>query len=136
MQFKFYAHGHPNILATHKTTLEFTKEKELSLEGNCIVGIASDFELSEIKNFIKNCKNKKIKITIEAPNKKINDTIEAEINSDFNSGNEIVIRKTDFISERTLAIKSDKAAFELKRELIEFLKEKKNKIRIIVENRK
>lgn len=136
MQFKFYAHGHPNILATHKTTLEFTKEKELSLKGNCIVGIASDFELSEIKNFIKNCKNKKMKITIEAPNKKINDTIEAEINSDFNSGNEIVIRKTEFISERTLAIKSDKAAFELKRELIEFLKEKKNKIRIIVEKRK
>ena len=36
------ARGHPNIRATHKTTLEVTKEKELSPRGDCIIGICAD----------------------------------------------------------------------------------------------
>ena len=135
MQYKFHAYGHKNILATHKTTLEFTKDKELSLKGDCIVGINSDFEIDGMKQFIKSSKNKKILIAIETSDKKIKETIEAELNPDFNNDREIVIRKTDFVSERTFAIKSNKAAFELKRELINYLKDKKNKISVFVENK-
>jgi hypothetical protein len=35
-----FAQGHENILATHKTTLEFTKDKRLSKKGDCIVAVA------------------------------------------------------------------------------------------------
>ncbi len=135
MQYKFHAYGHPNILATHRTTLEFTKDSELTLKGDCIVGVKADFELEKIKNFIKKLRNKKITITIETlNNKKIKEKIKAEFNPHFNSDKEIVIRKTDFVSERTLAIKSNKAAFELNKDLIVFLKEKENKIIVIIEN--
>ena len=125
MQYTFNAHGHPNILATHKTTLEFTRDSELSLKGDCIVGVRADFELNKIKKIINKSKNNKIKILIETENKKINGIIEAELNPNFNDNNEIVIRKTDFVSKRTFAIRSNKAAFELKRELIDYLKQKK-----------
>ena len=134
MQYKFHAQGHSNILATHKATLEFTKDKELSLKGDCIVGVEADFELSKLKAFIKKSKNKKVKIIIESLEKKIKETIEAELNPDFNDTEEIVIRKTDFVSKRTFAIKSNKAAFDLKKELIIFLKDKNNKIDVIIEN--
>ena len=138
MSYKFYAYGHPNILATHKTTLEFTKDKEVSLKGDCMVGVKADFELSKIKNFIKNLNNKEILMTIKTiSNKKnIQETITAEVNSHFNSNKEFVIRKTNFISERTFAIRSNKAAFDLNRGLIRFLKEKKNKIKVVIENNK
>ena len=129
MRYQFHAYGHPNILATHKTTLEFTKESELSLKGDCIVGVKADFDLDEIKKIIDKSKNKKIKILIETEDKKINEIIEAELNQNFSDDNEIVIRKTDFASQRTLAIRSNKAAFELKMELIDYLKQKN---RIIV----
>ena len=135
MQYKFHAYGHPNILATHKTTLEFTKDKELSLNGNCIVGVKADFDLDILKDFIKKSKHKKIKIIIEYGNKKNKETVEAELNPDFNDNQEIVIRKTGFVSERTFAIKADKAAFDLKSELISFLKDKKNKISVVIENK-
>ena len=125
MQYTFNAHGHPNILATHKTTLEFTRDSELSLKGDCIVGVRADFELNKIKKIINKSKNNKIKILIETENKKINGIIEAELNPNFNDNNEIVIRKTDFVSKRTFAIRSNKAAFELNRELIDYLKQKK-----------
>ena len=64
MDCKFKAYGHPNITAKHKTTLEFTKDENLSLRGDCIVGVKADFSLSEIKKFIKSLLSKKIKIVI------------------------------------------------------------------------
>ena len=135
MIYKFNAYGHPNILATHKTTLEFTKDRELTLNGDCIVGVKADFELDKMKDFLKSSKNKKVKIKIEAisKNKKIQDTISAEINPKFNDNKELVIRKTDFVSERTFAIKSNKAAFDLGKDLIDFLRKKENKISVVIE---
>jgi len=135
MQYKFHACGHPNILGKHKTTLEFTKDSGLSLKGDCIVGVRADFDLNKLKNFIKKIKNNKIMITIETPDKKIKEVIEAELNPEFSDDKEIVIRKTDFVSERTLAIKSNKAAFELKKGLIGYLRHQNFKISVILENR-
>lgn len=139
MLYKFNAYGHPNIFGTHKTTLEFTKDEYISLKGDCIAGVKADFELKKLRHFIKNTKNKKISIIIKpiTNNKKcknIQETIFATINPDFNDSKEFVIRKTDFISERTFAINSNKAAFDLKRHLINYLKEKKNKISVVIEN--
>ena len=135
MLYKFNAYGHPNIAGTHKTTLEFTKDKEVSLKGDCIIGVNADFELSKLKNFIKKSKNKKIEIRIEADSKKIVEKIKVEINSGFCSNHELVIRKTDFISERTFGIRSNKASFDLNRALIMFLKKKNGKIRVIFEKK-
>ena len=135
MKYEFCAYGHPNILAKHKTTLEFTKDSELTLNGDCIVGVKSDFDLEKLKDFIKKSKNKIITITIEiTKNRKIKETIFAEINNNFNDSHELVIRKTDFVSNRTFAVNADKAAFELDRNLISFLKEKTSKISVIIKN--
>ena len=136
MIYRFNSNGHPNIKATHKTTLEFTRENDVSLKGNCIIGVNADFELTKLKKFIKKSDSKNIIINLEATlkKKKIQENIVAELNSDFNSDKEIVIRKTDFISDRTFAIKSNKAAFNLRRDLIGYLSNKKNKIRVTVKN--
>lgn len=134
MIYKFHAFGHPNILGTHKTTLEFTKDKELTRNGNCIIGVDADFDLNELKEFIKKSKLKII-ITIETPDQKNKETIKAELNPSFNHNSELVIRKTDFLSDRTLATKANKAAFEINKELIRFLKEKKNKIVVLIQNK-
>ena len=140
MIYKFTACGHPNILATHKTTLEFTKDNEMSLRGDCIVGVKADFDLKELENFMEKSKNKKIAITIETltQNKKYKtnqETIKAEINPCFDSYKEIVIRKTNFVSEKTFAMKADKVAFDLNRELIRFLQKRENKIMIVIDNK-
>ncbi|MBI2658142.1 DUF371 domain-containing protein [Candidatus Woesearchaeota archaeon] len=135
MIYEFHAYGHPNILGTHKTTLEFTKDDEASLKGDCIIGVKADFELGKIKELIRNSKSKKVSITIEAQdNKNIKEKIFAEINPDFEDDAEFVIRKTNFISKRTFAISANKAAFGLNRALIGYLKEKGNKISVIIEN--
>ena len=62
--YKFKAHGHANVLATHRNTIEITKHKELSLKGDCIIAVNSDFDLEKIKEEINN--NSTIEITIKA----------------------------------------------------------------------
>ncbi len=120
---------------------ESVSKAEIKERFNCIVGVKADFSLLELKKFIKSLKNNNKKITIiietieNSDNENIVEKINAEINPDFNSDKEIVIRKSDFISERTFAINADKAAFELNKDLVEFLKVKYNKIKIIIEKR-
>ena len=144
MKYTFNCYGHENITAKHKTTLEFTKDKDVSLRGDCIIGVKANFSLPLLKKFIKNkinqynkLINKKtietipIKIIIKINN--IEEEINGYLNPDFNDSNEMVVRKTDFISERTFATGANKAAFEINRNLVGFLKGKNNKIRVIIE---
>ena len=148
MRYSFACCGHENITANHRTTLEFTKDHELSLEGDCIVGVKADFSFDSLKKFINKTPNqhKKITITIKTIKnnnnkiknedkikKVIEEKIIAEINPGFNSNKEIVIRKTNFLSERTFAIKADKSSSELNRNLIDFLKDKTNKVMVVLE---
>lgn len=113
MKFKIY--GHVNVLSTHHTTLEFTKDKDLTKRGDCILGVNSDFKVSkEILSA------KKIKITITCDN--ISDFINADVNSGFDDNHEIVIRKTGFLSKRTLGINADKASIDIDRRIVLKLK--------------
>ena len=128
--YSFAAYGHKNVLATHKTTVEFTKDKELSLKGNCILGINADFDLEKIKNLIKD--SKRIRIVIKVGD--ISDEITAEVNPDFDDDREIVIRMGGFRSKRTLGVMADKGAAHVKRELAEKLKNPVQKIMVSITN--
>ena len=115
--YKFKAYGHKNITAKHKTTLEFTKDEDLSLKGDCIVGVRADFDLVLLKKFIKKLKDTKVTIIIKMGN--IKEEINAVINPNFNSNTEMVIRKSDFKDKRTFAINANKSSKDLDRNLTE-----------------
>jgi hypothetical protein len=127
------AFGHKNVRATHKTTLEITKDKELSVRGDCIVAVSADkgfFDLNpEFKELL--CReNAKLTIVIAAGG--VTDVVKA-----FGSPRlilshpmDMVIRKSDYICHRTLAVKADKAACDLSRALVEKLKNPKQVVKI------
>jgi len=132
MKYVFTAKGHPNILATHKTTLEITKNAELSVKGNCIVAVAADFSLQRLNEAIGSCcDGGKIRITIAAAG--ISDEVITVANKAFCDENEIVVRKGDFTSERTLGIHADKAAADLDRKLAEALKSPDTAVSVAIE---
>jgi len=114
----FRATGHKNLKATHKTTLEFTKENFLTPNGTCIIGINADFDSSELKKFVRS--HKKVKITIQTGDLK--EVIHASTNPNFSDSKELVIRLGHFDSPRTFATGADKSAKYLNRELINALK--------------
>jgi len=114
----FNTYGHPNILASHKNTVEFTKDKELSLNGDCILGVNSDFDLEELKKFIRG--KAKIKVDIEVDD--VKDSFECNVNPKFDDSEEIVFRLGEFDSSRTLGLRSTKAAKHINREIVEKMK--------------
>jgi hypothetical protein len=113
----FRAWGHPNVKATHKNTIEFTKEDNLTPEGDCIVGVRADFDSAKLSQFAK--KHKNVKITIKTG--ALKETITAKTNPDFSDEHEFVIRLGEYASPRTFAVRADKAAKHLNRELIKAL---------------
>ncbi len=113
----FRAWGHPNIKATHKNTIEFTKEDYVSPEGDCIVGISATFDTAELKRFVK--KHTNVKITIKTG--ALKEIIMAKTNPEFSDEKELVIRLGEYASPRTFAVRADKAAKHLSRELIKAL---------------
>ena len=142
MQYSFTCFGHRNITSRHRNTLEFTKDKELSLKGDCIIGVGADFSLEGIKKFmenkiksndkIENAKDKiPIKITIKMDD--IAEEINGLINPEFNDAHEIVIRTTGFVSERTLVVGADKAAKDIGKGLMELFRNPANKMTVILE---
>ncbi|MBN2422685.1 DUF371 domain-containing protein [Candidatus Woesearchaeota archaeon] len=126
--YKFTISGHKNITSKHRNTIEFTKDDFVTKKGDCILGISAGFDIKKLKEITK--KNKKIKIILTIDNLK--DEINAYSNPDFNDENELVIRKSDFNSKRTLAVKSDKAAVDIDREIVEKLKNQGQKAIVII----
>jgi len=126
----FTARGHRNIVAEHKTTLEFTRDKEVTEKGDCILGVDCDFRLEDIRRFIESAASDNIRITIKADD--ITEEITATLNKNFNSRDEIVIRKTDFSSERTLGILADKGAGDINRKIALKLADKAVKAHISI----
>lgn len=143
MRYEFSAHGHPNISALHATTLEFTKDAELSAKGDCIIAVKADFNPDELKRFL-SCKKIRIIIRIsglktaglteEKATAGLTETITATPNPGFCSDHELVIRKTGFCSERTFAINADKAAKDIGRRTAAALKNTGCRIKAAIES--
>lgn len=131
MNYTFTAKGHPNILATHKTTLEITKDTGLTKEGDCIIAVAADFSLERVQEIIRNCSDGKIRLTIEAG--EVKEEVTAVANPGFCSDREIVLRKGNFLSERTLGTRADKAAADLDKGLAAILRNHDSAVCVTVE---
>lgn len=128
-----YAYGHENVQCTHKTTIELTKDNYLTKKGNCILGINSSKACRnlkpELKNYIKN--GNKINVIIKWD--KFSDSFYGYGDGKLTlmSYKDIVFRKSDYICDRTVLINCNKSSADLSREIIEELKNFRNKFCII-----
>lgn len=114
MKYSFRCFGHENIRAKHHKTIEFTKSSYLTPRGTCIIGIRADFDVSNLNRL-----SNKIKITV-----KVNEIIDiffAKVNPNFNDDHEIVFRKSNYHSKRTLGFNLNKGAKDLNRDIIKLM---------------
>ena len=124
MNFKIMAKGHENVLSLHKSTFEITKDKDLSLSGDCIIGLDIDKSMDDFpEEFKEKLANDDTKVIVELKTPNASDTIEGFGHHDLSLSHptDIVCRKSTFICSRTLMIKSNKAAIDLNRDLIKDL---------------
>jgi hypothetical protein len=127
VKFKITAYGHPLVRAAHRTTFEITTEGHLTPKGDCILAIRASSSLKDLPEGLKSAlrNGSKIKITLECEG--IKEVIRAEggKNLTFTDPHALIIRKSDWQDSRTLAIRADKAACEIRRDIIRLLKQGK-----------
>ena len=132
---KIYALGHENILCTHRSTIEITKEINLTQRGDCVLAVKASkacFDLTpDLKHKIKN--GEKFKVKLEVDN--LQDYFYGFGNKELKlqDKSDMVFRKSDFICDRTVLINCSKSSKELSRELISKLKNPQKKLSLLFE---
>jgi hypothetical protein len=128
-----FAYGHENIQATHETTLEITKERRLSKEGTCIIAVSANKALVDLSSRFKEImRENEAKLTLIIEAGKTTDVLRASGSPrlDLTHLTDMVIRKSDYICSRTLAIRADKAAHDLSKSTVAELKNPRQKVKI------
>ncbi|MDV3103975.1 DUF371 domain-containing protein [Thermococcus waiotapuensis] len=116
--------GHGNVRATHRSTLEFTREDYLTPRGDCIICVSADKGINDLSEEFKRALKEGRKLLIRI---KVGDLVE-EITAEGSPGlildhpHSMVVRKSDYIDARTLAIRASKAAKDIDRRIIEKLR--------------
>ncbi len=136
MRFEVPFSGHENVRALHQKTIEITKDPDLTLRGDCIIGVGADHGCMSIPEKLKQklrSSESKVTITIQVEDEKF--VIEGKGHDELKLENphDIVIRKSNFLCPRTLAIGCDKASHEIPRKMIKKLQNPKTKGLFVIE---
>ncbi len=117
--------GHENIRATHRSTLEFTKENYLTPRGDCILCVGADKGINDLSEDFKKALREGRKLLIRIKVGELSDEVIAEGSPELilDHPYSMVVRKSDYIDARTLAIRANKAAKDIDRRLVERLKD-------------
>ena len=129
----FSARGHKNVLSTHKTTFEVTKETTLTKQGDCIVAVKSTKGAADLPSEFKEAARKegaRITVTVEADEQRETISAEGSPQLQFTHKTDLVVRKSDYVCGRTLAINADKAANDFAREFVEKLRNSNQEIKV------
>ncbi|MDR0797695.1 MAG: DUF371 domain-containing protein [Nitrososphaerota archaeon] len=128
------AFGHENILSTHSTTLMITKDRELTKQGDCVIAVGANKAVSDLSLEFKQklCESNNVKLNMLIKVDGLIEQITAYGSTmlGLNNNVDIVVRKSNFISDRTLAIKADKAAINLHRVFVKKLENPNQRIEI------
>lgn len=127
------AYGHRNVQATHTTTFEITKEREVTKKGDCIIAVSANKGLADLSSEFKEklCReNARLIILLRVRDSE-------EIINAFGSPHlilvhptDIVVRKSDYICSRTLAIHADKAACDFSKTFVQKLRNPEQRLEI------
>jgi hypothetical protein len=111
----------------------FTKEKHLKQTGDCVIAVAADKAVADLSVEFKDKLRKpngKLTILIEVDDLKEQISVSSSPMLILSHSTDMVVRRSDYICNRTLAIRADKASNNLPRALIEKLKDPKQEVKI------
>lgn len=130
------AKGHKNILAAHPTTLEFTKEDYLSRRGDCIIAVSAGKAMPDMgAEFKEKLRRENARLTVLVEAGGIAETVNAcgSARLTLIHPTEMVVRKSSYVCSRTLAVRADKAAADLSRDLVHKLKNPAQRVKITLQ---
>ncbi len=126
--------GHENILGTHKNTLEITTEEYISKRADCIIGVGAAKGCADLyvdtKQWLQN--GNWVGLEIRCGPLSYSFVGKGASTLDLKDQNEIVLRKSDFASSRTLALRCSHAACDVPRRMINLLQDPNSSGELII----
>ena len=121
---EFKAWGHPNVRATHPSTLEITRETRLTPRGDCIVAVAAELAAltlpSNVKKLIRRENSTVIlELKVGGETFKIKGCGSPRLR--LTHPTDLVARRSGYTCPRTLMVHADKASADLPRKMVESL---------------
>ncbi len=122
----FHAYGHPNVIGEHKTTLEFTTEKELTSQGTCIIGVRTTQTLRDLDDEIKTlAKSTRTQIQLTMS---VDDLVErvkgrGSPGLTYSDSISMVARTSSYECSRTVMVGADRVASDLDRRFVQKLRD-------------
>ena len=134
-KFEIIGHGHPNIRATHKSTLEFTKEQHLTPKGDCIIAVGANKSVKDFPAWLKHRlqSDHEFKFKIIVNDQEIGGTFRGHKDLILTHPTDIVIRKSDYICPRTLGIKSSLVAKDIPEKMRKMMSDKETIVKLVIE---
>ncbi len=118
--------GHKNVRATHRTTVEITREPELTPRGDCIIGVSADKGLRHFSSRFKEMVRVPGALVIALILTEHGDTDIIKGFGDpglsLDDPDRIIIRKSGYVAPNTVMVRASKAAKDLSRSLVEALR--------------
>ena len=116
----FWVYGHPNIKATHRSTIEFTKDPFCTPRGDCILGVKASKSVADLNEELKAEIRKGRKVWVRISCGGFTDELYGfgSRKLELKDPRSIVIRKSGFIDSRTLLINANKSAKDIDRKLV------------------
>jgi len=115
------ARGHENVRATHGSTLEVTTDDWLTPAGDCIVGVAADRAPAAFDDaFVDACRDAdaRIEATLAADGHRETVVARGDPDLTFVGDRSAVVRTSDYVDDRTVAVGAAAAAADLDRDLV------------------
>ena len=133
MSFVFQARGHPAIRSTHPTTLELTKETHLTTSGDCVVAVDSSTGARDLPSELKEALSTTraiVQLVLKTGPFKFVVEGRGDPRLTFTHPNDLVVRRSGFVSNRTLMTLADKSARDIPRRMVRHLQDPKNMVMI------
>jgi len=133
---EFEARGHVNVRATHRSTLEVTKDLNLTPRGDCIVAVASTRAAADLPREFKELARHegcRVRLMIEAQGKVDEVVGYGSPRLSFLDERSMVFRRSEHVCPRTVMVRASKAAHHLDRGLVERLQSPLTVVRLTLE---
>ena len=129
------ARGHELVTLRHPTTLELTKDDDMTRRGDCILAVGASKSAFELDPDLKSALRDGARLLMRIECGGLSETIQAKglEGMTLSDNTSIVVRKSSYLDGRTVGILADKAARDIDRELASMLREKGNSVLIRLE---
>ncbi|MDK2464498.1 MAG: DUF371 domain-containing protein [Candidatus Korarchaeota archaeon] len=126
--FAVRARGHPNVRARHRTTMEVTRDDYLTERGDCILAIEADAACSDVSGWLREHLRSGgwVLIELEVEGEEDRAAFSFRARGDprltLASDRSIVIRRSSYVDDRTMAVLAEAAAADVPRGMVRALR--------------